>query len=446
MNTALRRPLAASLLLFLAPAIALAESADDFVEGYLKQKQIPGSAIMVRHEGKTVLCQGYGAANLEHDVRVKPQTIFQSGSIGKQFTAMAVMLLVEDGKIALADPVTKYLDLPASWSGMTVRHLLTHTSGLGDYREDFSLQADYTEEDLLKMIKAQPLASAPGEKWSYSNLGYVSLGILIHKASGEFYGDFLQRRVFAPLGMKSAQVINEADIIPHRAAGYRLKEGALKNQEWISPSVNTTADGSLYLTADDMAKWAEGLDNEKLLSRAGYEQMWAPVKLNDGSTAPYGFGWGIHQTPAGRRVLEHGGVWQGFAAHIARYPNDHLTVAVFCNRVGASARYIAQRVAGSYVPALAPPVHTAKKIDPAILRSYAGDYRLEERFSIKVKAVGGHLETTWLGEKMIMTPKSESAFFEEDSDRTFRFEKDDKGAVTSLIISVPEELVLRRLP
>ncbi len=430
---------------FAQTAIA-AEKADEFLADYLKEKQIPGCSVMVRHEGKLALCQGYGLANLEHDVRVTPQTIFQSGSIGKQFTAMAVMLLVEDGKIALADPVAKYLDLPASWSGITVRHLLTHTSGLGDYPEDFSMKADYTEDDLLKMIKAQPLAAAPGEKWSYSNLGYVSLGILIHKVSGEFYGDFLQRRVFAPLGMKSARVISESDIIPHRAAGYRLQQGELKNQNWVSPSVNATADGGLYLTADDMAKWAEALDNERLLSHAGYEQMWSPVKLNDGSTAPYGFGWGIHKTPTGHRVLEHGGVWQGFAACIARYPDDRLTVAVFCNRVGASARYIAQRFAGAYVPALAPPVHTAKKIDPAILRSYAGDYRLEDRFSITVKAVGDHLETTWFGEKMIMTPESESAFFEDGSDRTFRFVKDDKGAVTSLIISVPEELVLRRLP
>ncbi len=446
MIAALRRPLTASLLLFLAPAVALAESAEDFVEVYLKKKQIPGCAIMVRHEGKTALCQGYGLANLEHDVRVMPQTIFQSGSLGKQFTAMAIMLLVEEGKFALADPVSKYLSVPASWSGITVRHLLTHTAGLGDYPQDFSMRADYSEDDFFKMIKAQPLAFAPGEKWSYSNLGYVSLGILIHKVSGKFYGDFLQERVFAPLEMKSARVISESDIVPHRAAGYRLRLGALKNQEWVSPSLNTTADGALYLTADDMAKWAEGLDNKKLLSHAGYEQMWSPVKLNDGTTAPYGFGWGVGKTFSGQPLLEHGGAWQGFAAYIARYPDDRLTVAVFCNRAGASARYIAQRVAGSYVPALAPPAHSAKKLAPAMLDAYAGDYRLEDRFSITLKAVGDHLETTWLGEKMIMTPETETAFFEEDSDRTFRFVKDDKGKVTSLVISVPEELVLRRLP
>ncbi|MBA3544257.1 MAG: serine hydrolase [Chthoniobacterales bacterium] len=400
---------------------------------------------MVRHEGKTVL-GGYGSANLEHDVRVTPQTIFQSGSMGKQFTAFAIMLLVEDGKLKLDDPVAKYLSVPKTWSGITVRHLLTHTSGLGDYPEDFSMRKDYTEDEFMEMVRAQPLAFAPGEKWSYSNLGYVSLGVLIHKVTGKFYGDFLQERVFQPLGMKSMRVISEADIVPHRAAGYRLKNGELKNQQWVSQSLNTTADGCLYFNADDLAKWAEALDQKKLLSPGSYEEMWSPVKLNDGTTAPYGFGWGVTKTESGHRLLEHGGAWQGFASYIARYPDDHLTVTVFCNRAGAGARYIAQRVAGSYEPQLAPRVPVAVKFEPAVLRAYAGDYRLQDRFSIKLTVVADHLETTWLGEKIIMTPETETAFFEEDSDRTFRFVKDKAGKVTSLIISVPEELTLRRLP
>ena len=385
-------------------------------------------------------------ANLEHDARVTPQTVFQSGSMGKQFTAMAVMLLVEEGKLKLDDPVAKYLAVPASWPGITVRHLLTHTSGLGDYPEDFSLKADHTEEDLLKMITGQPLNFSPGEKWSYSNLGYVSLGILIHKVTGRSYGNLLQERVFGPLGMRSSRVISEADIIPHRAAGYRLKDGALKNQDWVAPSVNTTADGSLYLTAEDIAKWDEALETKKLLSRAGFEEMWKPVKLNDGRNAPYGFGWGVRTTASGHPVLEHGGAWQGFASYIARYPDDHLAVVVFCNRAGAPARYIAQRVAGFYVPELAPLSHSAVKLNPGVLGSYAGDYRMEDRFTITVVVSGDRLETTWLGEKILMTPESEAAFFEEDSDRTFRFVRDDGGNVTSLIISVPEELTLRRLP
>ena len=432
------------VLLFIATARIAVAGVSDFVNGYLKKNQIPGCAVMVRHNGKVVLCQGYGVANVEHGVRVTPQTVFQSGSVGKQFTAMAIMILIEEKKLALEDPISKYLDVPENWSAIRVRHLLTHTSGLGDYPESFSLQRDYTEDELLKMVTAQPLAFAPGEKWSYSNLGYVTLGILIHKVSGEFWGDFLQQRVFAPLDMKHTSVICEADIIPNRAAGYVLKNGALKNQQWVSQSVNNTADGSLYFTAEDLAKWDEALETRKLVSRASYEHMWTPVKLNNGTSAAYGFGWRVTKTDSGPAMVEHGGAWQGFASYIVRYPDDRLTVAVLCNRAGASARYIAIRLAGFYIPALAPRLHTAVKLDPGILSSYAGEYRLADRFTIKVSVAGDRLETTWLGEKIALVPESDIDFFQEDSDRTFRFVK-DPGKVVSLIISVPEELVLRRV-
>jgi CubicO group peptidase (beta-lactamase class C family) len=429
-----------------AYADTAADRVSDFVNGYLKKNAIPGCAVMVRRHGKVVLCQGYGVANIEHGVRVTPRTVFQSGSIGKQFTAMAIMMLIEEKKVALEDPISKYLDVPENWSSIRVRHLLTHTSGLGDYPESFSLQRDYTEDEVLKMITAQRLAFAPGEKWSYSNLGYVTLGILIHKVSGEFWGDILQQRVFAPLGMKHTRVISEADIIQNRAAGYVFKNGALKNQQWVSPTVNNTADGSLYFTVEDLAKWDEALGTRKLISRASYEQMWIPVKLNNGTTAPYGFGWRIAKTDSGHGVLKHGGAWQGFASYIVRYPDDRLTVALLCNRAGASASYIAKCIAGFYVPSVAPRLRTAIKLDPAILSSYAGEYRLEDRFTIKVSLAGDRLETMWLGEKIVLLPESETDFFQEDSDRTFRFVKEAGGKVTSLIISVPEELLLLRLP
>ena len=434
------------VLLFTATARnAAADHVSDFVNGYLKKNQIPGCAVMVRHKGKVVLCQGYGVANIENGVHVTPRTVFQSGSIGKQFTAMAIMILVEEQKLALDDPISKYLDVPENWSAISVRHLLTHTSGLGDYPESFSLQRDYTEDELLKMIAEQPLAFAPGENWSYSNLGYVTLGILIHKVSGEPWSDFLQQRVFAPLSMKHTRVISEADIIPNRAAGYVFKDGELKNQKWVSPTVNNTADGSLYFTAEDLAKWDEALETRKLISRTSYEQMWTPVTLNSGTTAPYGFGWSIGKTDSGHSVFKHGGAWQGFASYIARYPQDGLTVAVLCNRAGASASYIAKRIGGFYVPVIAPRVRTGIEVDPAILSSCVGEYRLEDRFTIKVSLANNRLETMWLGEKIVLIPESETDFFQENSDRTFRFVRDAGGKVTSLTISVPEELVLRKV-
>jgi CubicO group peptidase (beta-lactamase class C family) len=327
---------------------------DEYIRAEMVAQQIPGVSLAVIRNGEIVIARGYGLANVEHQVPVKPETIFQSGSMGKQFTATAVMMLAEEGKLSLDDKITKYFpDGPAAWHNITVRHLLTHTSGMTDYPENFDLRRDYTEDDLVQRIKAVPLAFQPGDKWSYSNLAYVMLGVLIHKVSGKFYGDFLQERVFQPLGMSTARVISESDIVPNRAAGYRLVNGQLKNQNWVSPSLNTTADGALYLTVYDAAKWDAALYGEKLLKRSSLEAMWTAVKLNDGKTHPYGFGWALGDV-RGHRVVEHGGAWQGFKAQISRYPDDKLTIVVFANQARANPAKIAHGVAALFNPELAP--------------------------------------------------------------------------------------------
>lgn len=333
---------------------ALTGKVDDFVKNEMQKQRIPGVSVAVVKDGKVVLEKGYGFSNLEHQVAVKPETIFQSGSVGKQFTAAAVMLLVEEGKISLDEKIGKYLgEVPESWKNVTVRHLLTHTGGMTDYPADFDFRRDYTEEDLLTRAKAIPLAFQPGEKWQYSNLGYVTLGILIHKVSGKFYGDFLQERIFAPLGMTTARIINEADIVPNRSAGYMLVKGELKNQEWVSPSLNTTADGALYLTVKDMVKWDAALNGEILLKPTSLAQMWTPVKLNDGKTHPYGFGWALAEVNK-QRIIQHGGAWQGFKSFIARYPDNRLTVIVFANLSQANESKLARGIAAIYEPTLAP--------------------------------------------------------------------------------------------
>jgi CubicO group peptidase (beta-lactamase class C family) len=345
-----------TLALILLMAIGcLAQDAakiDEYVRSEMQAQQIPGVALAVVRDGKVVLARGYGLANVEHQVPVKPETIFQSGSTGKQFTATAVMLLVEEGKLSLDDKITKYFtDAPETWRDITVRHLLTHTSGMTDYPPDFDYRRDYTEEELFQRVKTVPLAFQPSEKWSYSNLGYVTLGILIHKVSGKFYGDFLQERVFKPLEMSTARIINEADIVPNRAAGYRLVKGQLKNQNWVSPSLNTTADGALYLTVYDMAKWDAALYSDKLLKRSTLEQMWTPVKLSNGKTHPYGFGWMLGEV-RGHRIIEHSGSWQGFKAQITRYVDDKLTVIVFVNQARANQTKLAHGVAAIINPEL----------------------------------------------------------------------------------------------
>jgi CubicO group peptidase (beta-lactamase class C family) len=295
-------------------------------------------------------------ANVELQVPVKPETIFQSGSVGKQFTATAVMMLVEESKIGLEDPLTKYFpDAPVSWKQVTIRELLSHTAGFTDYPKDFDMRKDYTEAQALKMVESIPPAFPPGTSWSYSNLGYLTLGILIHRVTGKFYGDFLEERIFRPLNMRTTRIISEADIIPNRAAGYRLVKGELKNQEWVSPMVNTTADGSLYFSIVDLAQWDAALYTQKLLKRSSLDEMWTVAKLKNGkpNSGQYGFGWFV-ETKKGHRVVDHEGAWQGFETVISRYLDDQLTVVVLTNLDEAKPMTFADRVAEMYLSGKVP--------------------------------------------------------------------------------------------
>ncbi|MGA3194419.1 MAG: serine hydrolase domain-containing protein [Terriglobales bacterium] len=333
------------------PNPAQTDAVDTYIRAEMEKQRIPGAALLVSRGGKIVRAQGYGLANVELQVAVKPETIFQSGSMGKQFTATAIMMLVEEGKIGLDDPLTKYFpEAPAAWKQVTIRELLSHTAGFTDYPKSFDMRRDYTEAQMLKIVQAIPLAYAPGTSWSYSNLGYLTLGILIHKVTGEFYGDFLQQRIFRPLGMNTTRIISEADIVPNRAAGYRLVKGALKNQEWVSPTVNTTADGSLYFSIMDLAKWDAALYGEGLLKQSSLEKMWTIAKLKNGkpNSGHYGFGWFI-ENKKGDNVVEHEGQWQGFETMISRYRDDKLTVVVLTNLDSAAPGAIADRVAEIYL-------------------------------------------------------------------------------------------------
>jgi CubicO group peptidase (beta-lactamase class C family) len=286
---------------------------------------------------------------------VTAETIFQSGSLGKQFTAALVMLLVEDGRLELDDSVRDYLqNAPESWQAITIRHLLTHTSGVPEYTEGaIDLRRDYDEDELTQIAYQLPLEFAPGSRWRYSNTGYALLGVVIHKASGSYYGDLLRGRVFGPLGMPTARIISEADIVPHRAAGYRLVDGELKNQEWVAPALNTTADGSLYLSLQDYIAWDRGLRAGALLKPASWAQVYEPVRLASGNRYPYGFGWDVEEIGR-QRVYRHGGAWQGFETYIARYLGDDLTIVVLTNLAGARPSRFVEAIAGLFDPALAP--------------------------------------------------------------------------------------------
>jgi CubicO group peptidase (beta-lactamase class C family) len=345
----------ACFCVFLAAQFAAADQPADevtrFVRAEMETQHVPGLALLVSRDGQPIRAEGYGLANVELQVPVKSETIFQSGSVGKQFTATAVMMLVEAGKVGLEDPLSHYFPQgPAWWEKVTIRELLSHTAGFTDYPQDFDLRKDYSEDQLLKIVGAIPPAYPPGTDWSYSNLGYLTLGILIHRVTGEFYGDYLQRRIFKPLGMSTARIISEEDIIPNRSAGYRWVNGRLKNQQWVSPVVNTTADGSLYFSVLDLAKWDAALYTEKLLKSSTLKQMWTVTALRDGkpNSGHYGYGWFIGDKK-GHHVVEHEGQWQGFETQISRYVDDRLTVVVLTNLDEGKPEQIADGVAKIYL-------------------------------------------------------------------------------------------------
>jgi CubicO group peptidase (beta-lactamase class C family) len=355
--------------LALCAALALpaaADAVDDYVRGVMAKKKIPGVSLVVVRKGQIVKAEGYGYANVELDAKATADTIYQSGSTGKQFTAAGILLLAEDGKLSLDDRLSKHFpDGPAWWHRITLRHLLTHTSGLKDYGADeFDFRKDYDEQAQLKAMKTVPLEFEPGTQWSYSNTGYLILGLLTSKLAGKHWGEFQAERIFAPLGMQTTRVISEKDIVKNRAAGYELDDkGELKNQDWVAPSLNTCADGALYFSVRDLAAWEAGLYAGKFLKPASLAAWWTPVTLANGTTYQYGFGWDVAEQ-RGQKLIEHGGSWQGFRAAITRYVDQGLAVAVLTNLSSAEPETMAHEIAGLLEPAVALPDPAAAKADP----------------------------------------------------------------------------------
>jgi CubicO group peptidase (beta-lactamase class C family) len=268
---------------------------DLFLEAERRRRQIPGLSFAVVVGDRVVHLKGYGQANVELSVPATEQTVFSLGSVTKQFTATAVMMLVEEGKLRLDDRLTSLLPgLPAAWEKITIRHLLTHTAGLGNYIDALprlQSQGGPTPEAILRLSFERPLRFPPGEQWSYSNTGYFLLTLVIEKVGGCSYNEFLTRRVFQPLQMTSTQVGERIPITKNRAAGYTRVGNSLENCDPFNLAWAYGA-GGLESTAADMAKWVAALSGERLLKRSSLEQMWAPARLNDGKPVVYGFGWG----------------------------------------------------------------------------------------------------------------------------------------------------------
>ena len=362
---------------------------DVAVRGQMDQQRIPGVGLAVVKKGRVLLAKGYGFADLENQIRVTPETMFESGSLGKQFTSAGVMALVEDGRLKLDESVRTYLpDAPDTWQPITLRHLLSHTSGIPDYPADMDFRKDYTEPDLLKLAYSLTLEFKAGARWNYSNTGSVVLGCIVSKVTGAPYWEFLRRRIFDPAGMKTIRIISESDIVPHRASGYLPTETGFRNQDWVSPKLNTTADGSLLLSLNDMIAWNETVRNRRILKPESWALMQGALTLNSGKSYPYGFGWFV-DSAGGQVVHQHGGSWQGFRTQFSRYTGDDLAIVVLTNSGADDPPAITAAVAGAINPAFAPsplpstplrdadPVVTAK-VRKTLERAARGELSLED--------------------------------------------------------------------
>ena len=309
------------------PATTKISRMEEVIQPLVAKKQFMGTVLVAR--GNDILLdKGYGFANAEWNVPNSPKTKFRIGSITKQFTAAAILLLQERGSLNVDDRVNKYMpDAPASWDKITIFNLLTHTSGI----PDFTGFADYvslerlatTPEKLVKRFRDKPLDFQPGENWKYSNSGYVLLGYLIEKISGKTYAEFLQENIFTPLGMADSGYDSNSSVIQNRASGYTPASTELVNAHFVDMTIPFSA-GGLYSTTEDLLRWERGLFGGKLLSPVSLKEMLTPFKNE------YAFGLFV-AIMNGHQVIDHGGRIPGFDTALIYYPEDKLTVVVLAN-------------------------------------------------------------------------------------------------------------------
>ncbi len=312
-----------------APLAAWCDPADDFLRAEMKRQRIPGLSLAVVRHGEVIKLAGYGLANRKLDIAATPETVYKIASASKQFIASGIMLLVQDGKIRLDDPLTKFLDgAPAAWSGITIQHLLTHTAGLIREAPGFDPFKVQSDAEVLRSAYAVPLRFPPGQQWEYSNTGYFGLAEIIRKVTGQPWDEFLADRIFTPLGMQSTRTTprTTTEKIGRLAQGYVDNDSLRDAPPWVAlrPS------GAFLSTVVDLAKWDKALESGNILAAATRRQMMTPVTLNDGRSYPYGFGW-MMTTVAKHRLVHHPGGMPGFRSDIARFVDDGVTIIVLMN-------------------------------------------------------------------------------------------------------------------
>ena len=400
----------------------------------------PGAAVIVVRDGKTVLRKGYGLANVELSVPIAPEMVFRIGSVTKQFTAAAILKLVEAGKLSLSDEIGRFLpDYPTRGKRITVEQLLNHTSGIrsltGMPAWPSHTREDWTPAQLIAFFQNEPLDFEPGTGWKYNNSGYLLLGAIIEKVSGKTYEDFLAETIFRPLGMERTRYGSDGPLIAGRVVGYQRTPGGIVNAPYLSMTLPFSA-GSLVSTVDDLARWQAALDKDELLSAESRRRMWTPVTLPDGRATRYGFGWGIWSYE-GHAVVEHGGSINGFVSANMRWPDDRIYVAVLSNATGPGRdpRMLALRAA-SLAAGIPADGRKAVTRAPETLEPYAGVYKDSDGDDWTVRRDGNRLEVGAgpSHSEVFASPACPDCFFYRDHVRDLRFERSPSGDVIALWI------------
>ena len=422
----------------LAPAALSAQEIDvarmdQIVQSHVTAKQFMGAVLVARND-QVLVDKGYGYADLEWQIPDTPDTKFRLGSMTKQFTAAGILLLEERGKLNTDDLVKKYIpDAPAAWDKITIYNLLTHTSGIPnftsfpDYHSSEATPA--TPVQLVARFRDKPLDFQPGDNWSYSNSGYVLLGYLIEKISGQTYQNFIQENFFKPLGMNNSGYDSNSEIILHRASGYTSGPAGQVNAGYIDMSIPFSA-GALYSTTHDLLRWEEALYGGKVLSPAALKKMTTPFKQN------YACGL-IVQTVHGHTVYEHGGAIEGFNTDMAYYPDEKLTLIALSNLNGIAPSSIVTQL-GAVAHGEKVVLQSERKeitVAPDILARYVGVYQLAPNTDMTITLVDGQLisQMTRQG-KVPLLAESETMFFPKDIDAEIEFPKDEKGPASQLIL------------
>ena len=390
-----------------------------------------GCAALVAKDGQVIYRKAFGLADLELNVPMRPEMVFRIGSITKQFTAIAILQLMEQGKLSLQDEITRYIpDYPMHGHSITIEHLLTHTSGIKSYtnvpmfRE--MIRTDMKPEEIIEKNKALPMEFAPGTKWNYNNSGYIMLGYIIEKVSGKTYAEYLQENFFTPLGMTSSYYGDDTKIIKNRASGYQPGEGGTVNADYLSMTLPYAA-GSVMSTVDDLYKWNRALHSYKLVRKETLDMAHTSYKLADGKPVGYGYGWSLSELQ-GSRSIEHGGGINGYLSYALYLPEEDLFVALLSNSNGQAPEFSSLKMAAI---AIGKPLKTTElKLDEAALNEYQGIYINEAGKEARIVLNEGKLSAVRPGgSRRIMIPVERDMFLIENSFTSVKFNRDAAGKI-----------------